>query len=100
MNQLKELFAKWSKDGIAFPHAYDAADSKQSFRLLTAYISFLLACISLVLLHIWPVLLVPSCVTIGFFGLNMTFYMLKKLTSAKFDLNDQEISLNSDDKAE
>jgi len=30
----------------------------------------------------------------------MTFYMLKKLTSAKFDLNDQEISLNSDDKAE
>lgn len=96
MSQIKALFAAWRKHGLSLPQAYDPAEGKQSFRLLIAYASFMLACVSVMLLHIWPSLLVPCLTTMTFFALCMIFYMLKKLTSAKIDLNDQEISLNGE----
>lgn len=82
--------------GLKLPHAYDPVSKKQSFRLLTAYCSFVLTILSLILLHIWPQLLVATAMTMLFSSINMIFYMLKKLESAKIDLDDKEISLNSE----
>ena len=84
------------KHGLPLPHAYDPATKAPSFRLLTAYTSFLLAMLSLVALHIWSEILTASAMSIAFFALNMVFYMLKKLESAKIDLDDKEISLNAE----
>ena len=85
-----------SLDSLNLPHAYDPATKKPSFRLLTAYVSFALTIISLVLLHIWPNLLVATSMSMLFACLNMIFYMLKKLSRAKIDLDDKEISLDSE----
>lgn len=97
---LKQVWAKVMEEGLPLPQAQDPAEGKQSFRLLTAYVSFLIASSSVLALHIWPSLLVPCGMAITFFGLNMIFYMLKKLTSAKIDLNDQELSLNNEESKE
>lgn len=95
------LLSKWLKKavnaGLPFPHAYDPVPKQPSFRLLTAYVSFLIATISVIALHFNAGLLVASGVSIAYFALNMVFYMLKKLTKAKIDLDDQQIDLESDD---
>lgn len=96
MGWIKGILKKAIDSGLPLPHAYDPAAKGPSFRLLTAYISFVVAVSSVVALHVWSSLLAATCTAIAFFGLNMIFYMLKKLTSAKIDLNDQELSLNAE----
>lgn len=78
------------------PHAYDPVSKRPSFRLLAAYSSFLLALGSLIKLHSHPEYLIATCLCILFFALCMVFYMLKRLDSAKIDLDDQQISINSE----
>ena len=93
MNQLLDKIAEL---GLKLPHAYDPVTKQASFRLLIAYISFILATGSVLALHFHPELLIATSVSIGFFSLCMIFYMLKKLQSAKIDLDDKEISLNAE----
>lgn len=93
---LNRLLAFIGSKGLPLPHAYDPALKQPSFRLLTAYSSFLLAIGSLIALHFNSEIFVASAMSIAFFALNMIFYMLKKLYSAKIDLDDKEISLNSE----
>lgn len=65
------------------------------FRIFSAYVSFLIAAISVVLLHDRPQYLTATGVAIAFFMLNMLFFMLKNLTSAEIDLDDRQISLSN-----
>jgi hypothetical protein len=92
----KQLLVTIAESGIKLPHAYDPALKQPSFRLLTAYSSFILAFSSIIALHFHPEVLAATGTAIAFFGLNMVFYMLKKLQNAKIDLDDKEISLSSE----
>jgi hypothetical protein len=91
---MQGVFKRMVERGLALPHAYDPAQKKPSFRLLTAYISFLLSVCSLIALHFYSEMVIASAMSMLFFGICMVFYMLKKLDSARIDLDDQEISLN------
>lgn len=81
--------------GFRVPQALDIQAKEASFRLWCANISFHMALCSIAALHIWPVS-IATWTTIGFFGLCMVFYTLKKLTKAKIDLNDGELELSDD----
>lgn len=94
---LKETFKRLVERGLPLPHAYDPVPKEPSFRLLAAYISFIIASVSVIILHIFPSVSIATWTAIGYFTLCMVFYMLKKLTSAKIDLDDRQISLNSDE---
>jgi hypothetical protein len=97
LQRIKQIL--FSRKGIPLPHAADPVSGEASFRLLTAYLSFVLAFISIVALHIFSQVLVATGVAVAFFALNMVFYMLKRLTRAKFDLDDQSIDLGDGDDA-
>lgn len=97
---LKRAWQSALELGLKLPHAYDPVAKQASFRLLTAYISFLLACISIVALHVHEKLLTASLVSICFYALCMIFYMLKKLTGAKIDLDDRSVSLTNEESQE
>lgn len=98
MSHIKALIASIAESGLKLPHAYDPTVKRPSFRLLAAYISFLLACASTIVLHFDVSLVVANIMTLLFFVLCMVFYMLKKLNNAKIDLDDRSVELNSEDK--
>jgi len=93
--QLSKLYAKLVESGLKLPQAYDPATKEQSFRLLCAYISFLVATTSVVVLHFVEVS-TATWTAIGFYSLCMVFYMLKKLSKASIDLDDKSVSLESE----
>jgi hypothetical protein len=95
LNKLKNVFKLAIESGLPLPHAYDPVPKEPSFRLLCAYISFVLATVSVVALHFVPVS-IATWTAIGFYALCMIFYMLKKLSKAKVDLDDRSFELNSE----
>jgi len=95
---LKKL-AALLKAGIPVPQAWDSQAKEISFRLWCAAISFHVAVISIIVLHFKPVEK-ATWTAIGFFGLCMVFYTIKKLTKAKIDLTDGEVELSDDSQEE
>lgn len=89
-----KFWHKLLNQGIKFPHAHEPAPP-QSFRLFCAYVSFITAWLSVIVLHFKPVE-VACWTAIGFFAICMVFYMLKKLTKASIDLDDKSIALEGD----
>jgi hypothetical protein len=95
----------WKKIREALPvvwpllQAKDLATGEVSFRLWCAWWSFHLALLSVIALHFFPVS-TASWTAIGFYALSMVFYMLKKLTSAKIDLDDRSVELNNSESQE
>jgi hypothetical protein len=92
---IKDTLRKIAENGLRLPHAYDYETKKPSFRLLAAYTSFLIACLSVISLHVAKHT-EATLTAIGFFALCMVFYMLKRLTKAKIDLDSKSIELDSD----
>jgi len=92
---LKELLAKWGTEGLKVPHAFDAANTKPSVRLLFAYLSFCAAFTSVIVLHVSPGLLSATWTAIGFYVICTVLYMLKDVVKAKVDLDDKEVSFES-----
>jgi hypothetical protein len=86
-----------SPTGLQAPHIYDHASQQPSFRLLCAYVTFLLAVCSVVALHFFEVS-IATWTAIGLYSLSMVFYMLKRLVKAKIDLDDKSIELESEEK--
>ena len=83
------------KTGFKVPQAQDIQAKEASFRLWCASISFHLALCSIMALHFWDISK-ATWTAIVFFALCMVFYMLKKLTKAKIDLDDGEFELSDD----
>lgn len=95
MNFLQKYWEKAINLGLPLPHAYDPVEKIPSFRLLSAYISFLLTICSIVYLHIID----PHSGTLaalGLWTLAMVFYLLKKLSSAKIDFAEKKFEVNSE----
>jgi hypothetical protein len=95
---LKHYVAKLIEKGLPLPHAYDPVPKVPSFRLLAAYLSFLLALGSNIALHFFAIE-TATWTAIVFFAICMVFYMLKRLTKASIDLDDKSVSLESDEKS-
>lgn len=77
------------------PQARDLATGEVSFRMWCAWWTFHLALASVVALHFFSVE-TATWTAIGLYGLSMVFYMLKKLTNAKIDLDDRSIELSDE----
>lgn len=91
---LKKLLAAWP-----LPQAKDLATNEPSFRLWAVWWSFHTALASVIALHFWAVS-AATWTSIAFYGLTMVFYMLKKLTKAKIDLDDQSLEFEDSQKEE
>ena len=95
-NKLVRLIQSLVERGLPLPHAYDPGKKKPSFRLLAAYTSFLTTIGSLVALHFNAEFVVATAMSMLFFAICMVFYMLRRLESARIDLDDKEFSINSE----
>ena len=95
MGIIKRLIRAAVESGLPLPHAYDPGRKKPSFRLLAAYMSFLLTCASIVALHFNSEMIIASAMSVLFFAVCMVFYMLRRLDSAHIDFDDKEISINT-----
>jgi hypothetical protein len=94
---LSQKWKSWSEVGIRLPFIHDSTTGKPSITLLFPYITFVLATISIILLHIKTDLAVATWTTIGFWIVSTVLYMLRRISKAKFDLDDKSIELDSGD---
>lgn len=92
---MKKLWEKWCKEGLRWPYLHDPVTEKPSVTLLFPYITFLIAVISLISLHFFPQMLIPTGVSIAFWAIAVVFYMIRKINKAKFDLSSQSFELES-----
>jgi len=97
MSRILKTWERWSKEGLHLPFAHDAATGKPSVTLLFPYITFVLAFVSVILLHIWPSMIVATTTSLIFWATSTIFYMLRKLTKAKIDFDDGSLDLTGVD---
>lgn len=100
MSKLKKLFNDWSTKGVKLPYGYDPVTKQPSITILFPYITFVIACISVILLHIFEGMLVAAATSIFFWASAVIFYLLRKLEKASIDFNNRKISLDSGDNCE
>jgi hypothetical protein len=91
------LFKKWSQIGVMWPFVHDGSTKKPSITIAFAYVSYLMVVISVVCLHFKPELLTATLTTISVWLAAVVFYMLRKLTKAKVDLDDRSFELDGGD---
>jgi hypothetical protein len=95
VRKLKALLKLSGTRGLYFPLAFDGLKQAPSARLLFAHVSFYIAALSVVALHLNSSLLTATITAILFFLLCTVLYMLRNLTKAKFDLDDKSVDLES-----
>lgn len=95
MDKLKKLFISWSTKGVKLPYGYDPVTKAPSITIVFPYITFIIACVSVIGLHFFPKMLVATSMSIFFWGVSVIFYMLRKLSKATIDFDDKLISLDS-----
>lgn len=93
---------QWMDDnrdfGVTVWTAYDPVRQRASVTLFMAYISFILAVISLITLHFKPSLIMATTMAFIFHFVCVVFYLMREINKAKFDLDDKSFSLESDEK--
>lgn len=97
MNKIKEFFKMASEQGLRLPFAFDSVSGKPSVTLLFAYITFVLALTSTILLHVTDKVFTATVTSIMFFVISTIFYLLRRLTKAKLDLDDRSIELDGEE---
>lgn len=93
---IKNAIENGCKVGIPFPTAREEPDGQPSFTLFVAWISFMIAAMSVIDLHIRPAHLVATGTAIFFWLLAMVFYRIRNLQKAKIDLSKREVELDGD----
>jgi hypothetical protein len=96
---IKEFLEFTSKNGLYLPSAYDNSTDKGSVSLLFAHMSFYLGCIAICLL-LYKDINLGTIAAMLFAGLYFIFYMLRRLTKAKIDLDDKSIDLENKEEKE
>ena len=92
---LKDLWVKASDEGMRLPFLHDPVTKKPSITLFFPYVTFSMAFVSTILLHIWPTLILATLTSIIFWIVAVVFYQIRKLHKAKFDLDDKSFELDS-----
>ncbi len=95
MEKLKEILIYLNRVGFPAPAIYDADKKGPSVSLLFAYIAYLLTIIGISTL-MYKNLETGVLAGIIYSVLMIVFYLMRRLTKAKFDLDDKSIDLESD----
>lgn len=96
LEKIKQLLKSAGTKGMYLPFAHDPVSGKPSVTLLFPYLTFVLAFLSTIALHFKASLLVATSVSISFWALAVIFYMMRKITKAKVDLDDKSFELGDD----
>ena len=94
MSKFLKVWKNWSENGIKLPYLHDPVTKKPSITLLFPYITFVLALISVILLHIWPSMIVATITSLLFWSTSTIFYLIRKLNKAKINLQNQSVELD------
>lgn len=92
--QLKKILEFSSKNGLYFPSAYDQKARGPSVSLFFAYISFIMTNVLIILYSVENLAQAVIMSMICTF-MYLVFYLIRKLSKVKFDLDDKEIELDS-----
>jgi len=92
---MKELWKKWCEEGLRWPYLHDPVSKKPSVTLMFLYITFMIMVMSLILLHFFNSLLIATGTSIVAWALATVFYMIRKVTKAKFDLTEKSFELEN-----
>lgn len=96
LDKLKLLFEFFSKNGAYLPSAYDAEKQGPSVTLYFSHIAFLIAIIGICFL-LAKDLNAGVLAAMVFSGVQTVFYLIRRLSKAKFDLDDRQIELEGED---
>lgn len=96
-NKIKKFFEFSAKTGLYFPGAFDALSGKPSVSLLMTHLSAYIAMVSIIYL-IYKDATTGTIAAVIYSTLMITFYLMRKLTHAKFDLDDKSIELDNSEK--
>lgn len=97
LDKIKKLLEYSASHGFNLPTAFDHDKAGPSVSLLFANISFYLAVISVCIL-IYKDVNLGTVAAMTLAGLYFIFYMLRKLTHAKVDLDDHSFDLSNEEK--
>jgi hypothetical protein len=99
-SKIKEYFRKWFSDGVMLPLIYDPISKAPSVTLTCVYISFFWAIKALWDFKAAPTNAMPSILGMIFWALAMTFYLIRKIGKAKFDLANKSMEFDNGDDAD
>ena len=86
---------KISVEGLKLPYAHDPATGQASVTLLFPYIVFILALIANAIL-LYKDTFTGTVTAIIFWAVAMIFYLIRRLSKAKIDLDDKSIELDGE----
>lgn len=90
------FFTEWETKGVSMPLMYDPVADRASITVLFPYVSFWLTIVSLIFLHFFPSIWSATLGCGMLWVLSTVLYMIRKLSKAKFDLNDKTIEFDSE----
>lgn len=90
--KVKKLLEFSAKNGLYFPTAYDKNADGPSITLLLVHLSSYMAMTSIGFL-MYKDIVTGTIAAMSYSVLMLVFYMLRKLTNAKFDLDDKSFEL-------
>lgn len=96
LTNIKEFFKFAAKTGIYFPAAYDQASRGPSVSLFMTHLSSYVAIAAIIYL-ICNDALAGTISAMIYATLMITFYLMRRLTKAKFDLDDKSIELENNE---
>jgi hypothetical protein len=96
-NKIKRFFEYAAAHGLNLPAAYDKDKDGPSMSLFFAYLAFFCTLILIVTLSIQNIEL-GVLASIIYSTLQTVFYLLRRLSKAKIDLDDKAIELEGSDK--
>lgn len=93
--RIKQILEFGSKKGFYFPSAYDAVNKLPSSSLLFSHISFMVSIGAIVYLCYQEIDKGVYAAMI-FSGMNMVFYLMRRIGKFKIDADDKSIELESE----
>jgi hypothetical protein len=94
LEKLLKILESFNTPGVKLPFAYDPVTKKPSISLFTMYSVLVLAIVSNIFLTLKDVE-TGTYTAIVFWCLATVFYMMRKLTSVKIDVDDRSIALEN-----
>lgn len=99
LDKFKDIMKYSSEIGWKFPAAYDNDKPGPSVSLLFAHISFYVATLATIYL-LYKDHIAGTASALIMAGLYFVFYMMRRLTKAKFDIDDRSIDLENNETPE
>lgn len=96
LQKIKNILKFSAKNGLYFPSAYDNAVDGPSITLLLVHLSSYIAMTAIGIL-LYKDTLAGTIAAMSYSVLMLVFYMLRKLTNAKFDLDDKSFELSNNE---